>query len=178
MLPARGIVHDLGLDYSDDRFYHRGHTWVQPQEDGTVLVGLDEFANHLVGNPDSVKLPEIGSEIELNQAAWRMTKHHNEISVRAPIEGTVIAVGGPKDGWYLKLRPRLDLRDPKSLRHLLHGSEVYGWLSHEIERLQLQLHTPNTAPTLADGGTLMPDLMDSIPRADWDAVLADTFLEV
>lgn len=178
VLPARGIVHDLGLDYSDDRFYHRGHTWVQPQEDGTVLVGLDEFANHLVGNPDSVKLPEIGSEIELNQAAWRMTKHHNEISVRAPIEGTVIAVGGPKDGWYLKLRPRLDLRDPKSLRHLLHGSEVYGWLSHEIERLQLQLHTPNTAPTLADGGTLMPDLMDSIPRADWDAVLADTFLEV
>lgn len=178
VLPARGIGHDLGLSYANDRLYHRGHTWVKPEEDGTVTVGLGELAEHLVGTPDSCKLPAIGSELDLNQTAWGMEKNGTEISVRAPIEGTVTAVGGPKDGWYLKLRPRLDMHDPKTLRHLLRGQEVNGWLSRELDRLQLQLRAPGAAPTLADGGMLMPDLMDAIPQADWDTVLADTFLQV
>lgn len=178
VLPARAVTHDLGLHYADDRLYHRGHTWVKPEPDGSVTVGLDEFADHLLGQPDAWELPEVDSEIEVNQTAWRMKKNGQVISVRAPLEGTVVAVGGPREGWYLKLRPRLDASDPKSLRHLLRGPEVYGWLSQEIERLQLQLRGPDAAPTLADGGMLMPDLMDAVPRADWNTVLADTFLEV
>lgn len=176
-LPATGLATGLGLNYSDDRFYHRGHTWVKPAEDGTFTIGLDELADHLIGNPDSVKMPEVGREIEINQTAWCMKKNGNQIQVRAPIEGTVVGVGGPKEGWYLRIRPRLDARDPTTLRHLLRGPEVHGWLSRELERLQLQLRAPNTPPSLADGGVLMPGLMDAVPEADWDTVLADTFLE-
>lgn len=167
----------LGLNYPEDRLYHRGHTWVKPEEDGTVTIGLDEFANHLIGQPDSVKMPEAGSGLELNQAAWRMTKNGNEIYVRAPMDGTIVDVGGPKEGWYLKLRPRLDPRDPATFRHLLRGPELRGWLAREVERLQLQLQPANTAPSLADGGVLLPELMDALPDASWDTVLADTFLE-
>jgi len=178
VLPASGNVSAPGLNYSEDCYYHRGHTWLQPAEDGTVNVGLDELAQHLVGDPDSLRMPEIGQEVELNQVAWRMTKNKKEIQVRAPIEGTIVAVGGPHQGWYLKIRPRLDLDDPATLRHLLRGPEVHGWLARELERLQLQLRAPNSPPALADGGVLLPDLMNIVPDADWDAVLADTFLEV
>lgn len=178
VLPASGNVGALGLNYSDDRYYHRGHTWVQVAEDGTVSVGLDEFAQHLVGNPDSVRMPEVGEEVELNQVAWRMKKNGKEIEVRAPIEGTIVAVGSSQQGWYLKLRPRLNLDDPATLRHLLRGPEVHGWLVRELERLQLQLRAPNAPPALADGGTLLPDLMNTIPDADWDTALADTFLQM
>jgi hypothetical protein len=177
VLPATGNVHSFGLDYSEDRYYHRGHTWVQPAGDGIVTVGLDELAGHLVGHPDSIRMPEVGDEIEINQTAWRMRKNGIEIRVRAPIEGAVVGIGGPKEGWYLKIRPRLDLHDPATLRHLLRGPEVHGWLSRELERLQLQLRAPNTPPALADGGTLLPGVMDAVPEADWDTVLADTFLE-
>jgi hypothetical protein len=177
VLPSTGNVSSTGLEYWRDRYYHRGHTWVEPAQDGTVTVGLDEFADHLVGTPDSVAMPELGEEIELNQTAWRMKKNGREIQVRAPIEGTIIGVGGAKQGWYLKIRPRLAVREPATLRHLLRGPEVHGWLSRELERLQLQLRGPNTAPALADGGVLMPDLMNAVPDADWDAVLADTFLQ-
>ncbi|HEX4786774.1 MAG TPA: hypothetical protein VH350_20710 [Candidatus Sulfotelmatobacter sp.] len=178
VLPASGNVSALGLDYSEDRYYHRGHTWVQPAEDGTVNVGLDELAQRLVGEPDSVRMPEAGEEIELNQVVWRMRKDGKEIQVRAPIEGTIVAVGGPHQRWYLKIRPRLDLGDPATLRNLLRGPEVRGWLARELERLQLQLQPPGSPPALADGGVLLPDLIHIIPDADWDAVLADTFLEV
>jgi hypothetical protein len=150
---------------------------VKPEEDGTVTIGLDELAKHLIGMPDSIKMPEIGDAIELNQAAWRMKKNGKEIRVRAPVEGTIVGIGGPQEGWYLKIRPRLDLKDPATLRHLLRGPEVRGWLGRELERLQLQLRAPNTPPTLADGGVLLPDLMNAVPDADWETVLADTFLE-
>lgn len=178
VLPATGFATDLGLSYSDDRFYYRGHTWVKPAENGTFTIGLDELACHLIGNPDSVKMPKLGTELEVNQTAWRMRKNGNEIQVRAPLEGTIVSVGGPNQGWFLKIRPRLDPHDPATLRHLLRGAEVHGWLSRELERLQLQLRAPNTPPTLADGGVLMPGLMDAVPEADWNTVLADTFLEV
>jgi len=178
VLPATGNVGSLGLDYPEDRLYHRGHTWVKPSDEGTVTIGLDALAQHLLGNPDAVHAPQVGDEIDLNQTAWTMQKNKREIRVRAPLEGTVIAVGGPKEGWYLKIRPRLDLRQPSTLRHLLRGPEVHGWIVREIDRLQLQLRTPDTPPALADGGTLLPDLMDTMPEADWDSVLADTFLEV
>ncbi|MGO9273412.1 MAG: glycine cleavage system protein H [Terriglobia bacterium] len=176
-LQARGVARDLGLYYPEDRFYHRGHTWVRPEGDGTLTIGLDELAEHLIGSPDSIQMPEIGSEVEVNGTAWRIKKNGNEIRVRAPIEGTVAGIGGPKEGWYLKLRARLDPNDPMTLRHLLREVEVHGWLSRELERLQLQLGPPQTAPSLADGGVLMRGLMDAIPEADWGTVLADTFLE-
>jgi len=176
-LPGEEIALDLGLHYPEDRPYHRGHTWVKPEKDGTLTIGLDDLAERVIGSPDSVKMPGIGSEIELNGTAWRMKKNGNEVRVRAPIEGTVAAVGGPREGWYLKIRPRLDPNDPTTLRHLLRGAEVHGWLTRELERLQLQLRPPNAGPTLADGGVLIRGLMDAIPEADWPTVLEDTFLE-
>lgn len=178
VLPATGVAHDLGLKYPEDRLYHRGHTWVKVEDDGMVTIGLDELAKHLVGNPDSVELPEVGEELDLNGVACRMKKNENEFAVRAPIEGTVLAVGEADQSWFLKLRPRLDVKNPTTFRHLLRGPEVHGWLSRELERLQVQLRTPDSAPSLADGGALLPGLMDAIPEADWNTVLADTFLEV
>jgi len=172
------VAHDLGLHYPDDRLYHRGHTWVKKEDDGTLTIGLDPLSEHLVGTPDSIDMPACGAELDLNQTAWRMKKQGREICVRAPIEGTVIAVGGPNAGWFLKMRPRRDPSDPLTFRHLLRAPEVHGWLTRELERLQLQLRAPNSPATLADGGELLPNIMDTIPEADWDAVLADTFLQV
>jgi len=177
VLPATGVEHSLGLDYPQDRFYHRGHTWVKPEEGGILTIGLDALAEHLIGQADSVKMPEIGSDLEINETAWKMSKNGNEIRVHAPIEGKVVDTGGPKEGWYLKISPRLNANDPATLRHLLRGPEVDGWLSRELERLQIELRAPGTQPALADGGVLLPGLMDAVPQADWDTVLAETFLE-
>jgi hypothetical protein len=172
-LPEKNPSFNPGVSFSKDKLYHRGHTWVLPEEDGTLTVGLDEFADHLIGHPDSVQLPILGSEIESDGIAWRMKKNGHEIRIPAPIEGTVVATGGEDEGWYLKILPH----QPVNLRHLLRGAEVAGWLAGELDRLQLQLSAPDAPQCLADGGALMPELMDALPAADWDAVLAATFLE-
>lgn len=173
VLPGKDSSRDLGVNYSVNLLYHRGHTWVRLRGDGTCTIGLDEFANHLIGHPDSVELPAIGTELASEGVAWRMKKNGHDIRVRAPLDGTVISTGGAEEGWYLKVRPR----EPLNLRHLLQGAEVSGWLAAELDRLQMQLSDPDAKPCLSDGGTLMPDLMDTLPNANWDTVLATTFLE-
>jgi len=172
-LPGKDFSRNRGVHYSVNLLYHRGHTWVRPRGDGTCTIGLDEFASRLIGKPDTVDLPAKNTELVSDGVAWRMTKNGREIRVRAPLDGTVLSTGGPEHEWFLKIRPH----EPLNLRHLLSGAEVSGWLAAELDRLQLQLSAPNSAPCLADGGTLMPDLMDAVPQADWDAVLAATFLE-
>jgi hypothetical protein len=176
-LPAKLVVHDLKIHHSDDRYYHRGHSWVRREADGTLAVGLDELGQYLIGNPDSIEMPAVGGEIDTNGIAWRIKKNGKVISVRAPIEGRVVGIGGPGKDWYLKIQPRLDPREPRTLRHLLRGAEVPGWLYREQERLQAQLRPPNAAPSLADGGSLVHGLMNAIPEADWETVLEETFLE-
>jgi glycine cleavage system H lipoate-binding protein len=176
-LPTHAPEQNSGVRESKDRFYHRGHTWVELDPKGVVRVGLDDLADHLIGAPDSLKMPAVGDEIDLNATAWTVRKNGHEIQVRAPIEGKVIAVGDTKTGWYLKIRPRLDPHDPATFRHLLRGPEVDGWLASELQRLQRQLGAANTPPTMADGGEMVHGLMDAIPAADWDSVLAGTFLE-
>lgn len=176
VLPATGYARDLGLDYPADRLYHRGHTWVKPQEDGKVTIGLDAVADSLIGKPDSLILPRIGDELELNQTAWRIKKNGHEIRVRSPLGGRVLSLGD-KDGWSITIRPHADLKDPRTLRHLLRGPEVHGWISRELERLQLQLRPAGAQPSLADGGVLVHGLMDAVPESDWNTVIADTFLE-
>lgn len=172
-LAANAGTQNVGVGYSDKLLYHRGHTWVRPEKDGTYTIGLDEFAGHLIGHADSVELPGFGNEIEKEGVAWRMTKNGHQIRVRAPLGGTVIATGGEEQGWYLSLLPHGSV----NLGHLLSGPEVAGWLTSEIDRLQLQVAAPGAPPCLADGGRLMPDLMDAEPKADWDTVLGSTFLE-
>jgi hypothetical protein len=172
-LPAHAVEDTCGLNYPADRLYHRGHAWMHAEEDGTYTIGLDDLAEHLIGRPDSAELPPPNASISANQPAWSLRKGKNIVRVRAPIDGTVVETGGPDRGWYLRVRSI----EPANTRHLLRGDEIGGWVSRELERLQIELRTPGAAPALADGGILMPGLMDAMPSADWDSALAGTFLD-
>src|SRR5208283_580206 len=42
-LPIREVEQLAGFDLPLDRYYHRGHAWARPEEDGTITVGLDSL---------------------------------------------------------------------------------------------------------------------------------------
>src|SRR5262249_34663447 len=115
-------------------------------------------------------LPAVGTELSLQGTAWEIEKNGRAIRVRAPIDGTVVETGDSGDEWYLKVRPKR----ADDLRHLLRGPEVSAWLACELDRLQIQL---GGAASMPDGGVLASELMDALPKADWESALAATFLE-
>jgi hypothetical protein len=172
--PGPGEADVFGLDFPHDRFYHRGHAWAHPEPDGTVTVGLDPLGARLVAEPEAVALPAVGSHIQTNGAAWHVRKRGADVRILSPLDGEVVAIGGPQDGWCLKVKPDGGQLDA---RHLLRGAEIRPWIAREMERLQAALAPANQAPTMADGGVPMDDIAAGYPDADWDSVCAEIFLQ-
>src|SRR6185369_6189587 len=83
ILPASTPEGTFGLDYPAGRLYHRGHTWVELQPDGTWTIGLDDLAEHLIGAPDKIELPAPGELIDANGTAWLAFKGRRKMRVRA-----------------------------------------------------------------------------------------------
>ncbi|MBL8293154.1 MAG: hypothetical protein JNN08_15005 [Bryobacterales bacterium] len=160
----------INIDY--DRFYHRGHTWVKPQEDGTVLIGLDDLGRRLTGRPDRVELPTPGTALKTNSPAWEVTRNRNKVRVLSPVDGTVVEASATEP-WTLKVWPDR----PFDTRHLLRGAEVSAWFRSELERLQILAGSEQAGPALADGGVLVDDLADAFPAADWEAVCGQMMLD-
>lgn len=154
----------LGMAFPLDRFYHRGHTWARPEADGTITIGLDELGRRLLGAPDRIELPRVGTRIHANGTGWRVRKGKAIIRLRAPVDGEVVDTGGPECGWTLRVKPPKGRAD---FRHLLVPCEIKPWLLREAERLQLAL-APAGVPTLADGGAMVPDLSAVGAEADWN----------
>ncbi|HEY9167007.1 MAG TPA: glycine cleavage system protein H [Candidatus Kryptonia bacterium] len=163
----------FGLNMPQDRMYHRGHAWVKCESDGMLSVGLDDFGKKILGNPDSVELPEIGTELEVNGTGWHLEKAGARIRILSPVDGKVVATGGDEDSYYLKVKPD-GIAD---LRHLLKGCEIRPWILREIERLEAAFANEKVGSSLADGGELMNDLPREYPGINWDSVLGEMFLE-
>jgi glycine cleavage system H protein len=164
----------FGLPFPQDRFYHRGHAWARPEADGTVVVGLDELGKRLIGQPDAVELPAPGIHIYANGTAWRVRKRGADVRVLSPVDGEVVATGGPSRDWYLKVKPVDGTLD---MRHLLAAHEVKPWVMRELERMQIALGGGAVGASLADGGVPVADIGDAYPAADWDAVCGEMFLQ-
>lgn len=159
---------------ADDQLFHRGHTWVKKNADGTAVIGLDDLGMRMIGSSDEADLPPVGTEVHVNGGAWRMRRGSNDIRILSPLDGRVVETGSAERGWYLRLAP---LGDEFDVRHLLHGDEVRAWTMREMERLQLALGQESVGPALADGGEPVADLPQNYPQADWDLVWGDMFLE-
>jgi len=163
-----------GLRYPNYRYYHRGHTWVAPQPDGSLLIGLDNLSERMLGAPDAVRMPGPGEQVSNNGEGWRMWKNGFEVRVLSPVDGTILQTGGPDDAWYLRVLPATK---PPDLRHLLRGDEVRAWVGRELERLQTAISQNGRAAVLADGGELVEEFLLQLPEEKRDHVLGEMFLE-
>ncbi len=163
-----------GFEMPDDRWYHRGHAWARPEPDGTVSVGLDDFASRLIGEPDRIELPAVGARVIVGGTGFRFWKAGVDYRVASPVDGEVVSAEGAGTAILLRVRPEKDRFDPT---HLLRGAEVGPWLLRELEGLQLALGDAGVVG-LADGGVPIADLGRIIPEAKQPSVLGAALLDL
>jgi len=168
-------IRSLGFNLHDDRLYHRGHTWVRQEEDGTCLIGLDDFAKRLLGPTPSIHLPPVGSTLELHGVAFTVQSGISTVRVISPMEGEVIEIGSSEQDWLMRVRPA---EEPADTKHLLDGRDARRWIEFEMERLHQLIENPGVGATLADGGTPVEDFSEMRPGTDWDGVLGMMMLDV
>ena len=76
----------------NDRKYSAEHQWALPEADGTITVGITDFAQETLGDLVFIQLPEDGSEVAANQQVATVESVKTASDVFAPMSGTVIAI--------------------------------------------------------------------------------------
>lgn len=166
--------------------YHPGHTWAAGGEgDGDIVtVGLDDFAAQLVGAPDAVELPPVGTTVRQGQCAWKVRAGDRALVMLSPVDGRVVAVNDAVRraphlaaddpygaGWLLKLQSR---HRRASLRNLLSGELASVWMRHTAERLR-ELPDGGLGAVMADGGVPVRGFGRALAPEEWDAVAREFF---
>jgi len=152
--PARPVT-VRGISLPLDRLYHRAHTWVKGESDGTCTIGLDAFASRIIGTPEEVAVPGEGTRLTANEPACTITKNGRSYPVLSPVDGTVVSSGGTGDRWWVRLKPDAP---PEGSAHLLSRIEIGPWIVREMDRVEMMASGQAGMAYLADGGELMPEL--------------------
>lgn len=75
-----------------DLKYMDSHEWVRVEADGTVTVGITDFAQEQLGDVVFIELPEVGMEVVVGQEVAVVESVKAASDIYAPLTGTVIAI--------------------------------------------------------------------------------------
>ncbi len=158
-------------------FFHGGHTWAKIENSGNVQVGLDGFAQGVLGKVDRYELPAMGIRVRQGEPALAVHQSGKRIEFVAPVDGEICAVNerlnadlrGAREnpyekGWALEIRPTNLAHNLKKLRI---GAEASAWLEKEVRRFVEFLTLYRAVPqeigvTMSDGGVHTEGIMETM----------------
>jgi glycine cleavage system H protein len=120
-----------------DLKYTESHEWVRAEADGTVTVGITEFAQEALGDIVFVELPKVGASFTAGDDAAVVESVKAASDIYAPVSGEVVAVndavvGAPESinadayaNWLFKIKPS----DASAVNGLLDAA-AYGNVAH------------------------------------------------
>jgi glycine cleavage system H lipoate-binding protein len=161
---------------------HPGHSWVRPlgaHAPGVVAVGLDDFAQQLVGPLGGVELPAVGATLQQGEHGWRLKADARSVPVVSPITGRVLeineaALANPRAvnddpygrGWLMKVEsPRLTT----NTRQLLAGRAARDLMTSSWDDLSAML-SPRVGQVMHDGGVPVNGFARALDEENWDTI--------
>lgn len=100
-----------------DLKYTESHEWVRREADGTITVGITDFAQESLGDMVFVEVPEVGRELAKGEACAVVESVKAASDVYAPVAGEVVAANAaltekPElvnsnafEAWMFRLKP-------------------------------------------------------------------------
>jgi glycine cleavage system H lipoate-binding protein len=165
--------------------FHRGHAWAVPERDDVFRIGIDDFAQRLVGRPDALDLPRPGTVVEAGTPGMKLEVDGHAVKVLSPVGGEVIETNpevlrDPRvvcddpygNGWLMKVRvPRPAL----ALSNLFSGKVARAWMDEAAETLS-SLMGPKLGPVLQDGGVPVSGFARELSPLEWPRIAEELLL--
>lgn len=87
------------MSYPEDLRYTAEHEWVRTPGDheGSVRVGITNYAQDALGDIVYVSLPEVGTTIEAGSSCGELESTKSVSDVYAPLTGEVVAINDALD---------------------------------------------------------------------------------
>jgi glycine cleavage system H protein len=101
----------------DNLKYTTTHEWVRTEADGTLAVGITDFAQDALGDIVFVEFPQVGAKVKAGEAVGVVESVKAASDIYAPVSGEVVALNDAipdhwerinQDAftaWLYKLRP-------------------------------------------------------------------------
>lgn len=176
-LPAQTPVQAAGFELAEGFYYHEGHAWARPEYGGRVRVGLDDFAQKLLGSLTMIEVPDIGHEVRQGEVGFRIRRNSDAAAVLSPVDGIVSHVNHElldrpellndspyENGWIFIIEPS-NLR--KNLKGLYYGEEANRYMDEEREKLFDMAN--DDMRVAADGGVSVEDIFEELEGEDWES---------
>jgi glycine cleavage system H lipoate-binding protein len=168
----------------DGLFFHQGHAWLRPETASVGTVGVDDFAQKLVGKVEAVELPPVGAKLEQGARAWSLVVGAEPIPMLSPATGEVIEVNRDvvrspailRDdpygkGWLFKVRsPRI----AAETHNLLAGKVARAWMEDALEKLHPVPH--EVGPVMQDGGLVVDGIAQALGGENWRSIAREQLL--
>jgi len=129
--------------------FHQGHSWAIPEDENVVKVGMDDFAHRLLGKPDAVELPVLGTRLMQGERGWAIRVGSTAVEMLSPVGGDVVGVNyevvdspgilcsDPYErGWLLKVQVPHRRRNESNL---LCGTLARAWLEEQLRAVRVEL---------------------------------------
>lgn len=179
LVPAEALAK---LSAPPNVFLDDGHTWVRVTPLGAVDIGIDSFAQGLIGRIDDVLLPEVGSAVRRGDMLFSLRQGQHRAAFASPVDGTVdlvdkelhwhpemIQTSPYKDGWVCSVKPKNLASNLKLLRI---ADEAKSWLREEAQQFKeffaaRPLEDRQLGLLLQDGGQLAGGVLEFADDETW-----------
>jgi len=171
-------------------FLDPGHTWLHLTHSGAAHVGVDDFAQRVMGHIDGVELPKVGAHVHRGEKLFSLRQGNRTAAFTSPIDGVVKSVDEAlarhpetinadpyMTGWICSLNPK---HLATNLKHLRVAEEAKAWLKGETERFQeffaaRPIENMALGQVLQDGGQPTGGVLELMDDETWNQ-FTETFL--
>jgi len=113
-----------------DLNYTEEHEWVQRTGDGTVRVGITDYAQQALGDVVFVQLPDVGTDVTAGESFGEVESTKSVSDLYSPVTAKVVAVNGELEG-----SPQLVNSDPYGEGWLIELQAGADALAGEVDGL-------------------------------------------
>lgn len=140
-----------GYNYPDDLYYHVEHAWAREEDDGTITVGMSDFAQQSAGEIAYMDMPMEGDEVVFGEKAANIQTAKWIGKLLSPVSGEVVEINEDVEdepqlinedpfgeGWIVKVKPS-NWDEEKAQLMRVNTPQMDEWLTKEVERVQKEI---------------------------------------
>lgn len=170
-------------------FIAKNHTWVSMNQEGIAKIGIDDFANKLIGKIDAIELPNLGMNIKVGQPLFTVKQGTRSVSFLSPVSGKVsqintllernlsaLNVTPYERNWVCALdAENLDVE----IKELQIGKSAVTFYQEDIERFNSLMKdlvkTEKTEGEYVEESQLYIGQLEKLNDVNWEKIVAEFF---
>jgi glycine cleavage system H protein len=124
----------MAVENPHDRLYSEEHEWAKDNEDGTITMGITDYAQEMLTDIVYVELPEVGKKVQQMEPVAVVESVKSVSDVFSPVSGEVVEVNDLLEdafgeGWIA----RIEMDEPAELDNLMDAGTYTTMIEEEDE---------------------------------------------